>query len=56
MKEQGYVWYGLKTNGRIVQVRYFDKYPSMSDFGVQRAAGRAYSIVVVRVREVCQIP
>lgn len=49
------MWYGLKQNGTIIQVRFFDHYPHIRDFDVL-LTGRKHTIVVVLVREVCKLP
>lgn len=49
------MWYGLKEDGELVHVRWFDHYPRVMDFDVITRGGRKYTIVVVRVREVCNV-
>lgn len=50
------MWYGLKEDDRLIAVRFFDHYPQIRDFDVITRGGRRYSVVVVRVREVCHTP
>jgi hypothetical protein len=49
------MWYGLKEDGKLIAVRYFDHYPDIRDFDVI-PRGRKHTIVYVRVREVCRTP
>ena len=47
------MWYGLKADEELVAVKYFSqREPEPDDFGVALNSDTAYSVVVVRIREI----
>lgn len=50
------MWYGLKEDGKLIAVFFFEHYPTVRDFKVRKKGGSTYVVVVVRIREVGQLP
>lgn len=46
------MWYGLKKDGVIVEIRRFSHQPCARDFGKKYANDYSCTVVVVRIREV----
>jgi hypothetical protein len=48
------LWYGLKVDGELEEVKRFEYEPDVMDFGKVAQHGVRYEIVMVRVREITQ--